>query len=178
MNRQIYKNKALNNTHLARFRVRNFKWLYPHPILAHESSILGLLDEKLMDEKSRIYLSGAISEDRDYEHKFAVVKRYLGNCGFYNVFSPVGVGLRKRYRPCNSWLQFMAVDLQQLYKSHIVCLLPGWEKSSGARIEAISAIQRNIIIVMFTSILDIYGFEKFKPYDFKPAVKYFSEYKL
>lgn len=79
----------------------------------------------------RIYLAGPMTgiEDFNYPafHAEAERLRELG----YHVENPADHGMIDGYE----WADYLRLDLQKLITCEAIALLPGWDKSKGARLE-------------------------------------------
>lgn len=80
----------------------------------------------------KIYISGAI-EHLDLEERkktFKSAQMFLENMGC-EVINPFDNGL-----PDDAgWRQHMKVDIKNLLNCDYICMLHGWEKSKGAKLE-------------------------------------------
>lgn len=77
----------------------------------------------------RLYLAGAISGNPDYRKQFATAAALLTLQG-HEVLNPA----ENEEQP--SWRAYMALSLRQLVEQEGIALLPGWESSKGASLEA------------------------------------------
>lgn len=79
----------------------------------------------------RIYVAGPMSNLPDFNypafHAEAARLRALG----FEVFNPA----ENPVPPCGSWGGYMRMAIAQLVQCEAIRLLPGWENSSGARLE-------------------------------------------
>lgn len=96
----------------------------------------------------RAYISGPMSGHADLNRAaFDTAKHALQGRG-YQVVSPHGLAVTptdgEDLTEPQIWLAAMAQDLRALGECDLVLLLPGWEKSPGAVIEAIAARRLNI----------------------------------
>lgn len=82
----------------------------------------------------RIYISGAIKNDPDYQKKFDAVHKELDAEG-HLVLNPTLLpkGLRDS--------EYMVIDLYLISIADEVYMLKGWEESSGAVIERLFAVR-------------------------------------
>jgi hypothetical protein len=79
--------------------------------------------------KLKVYISGPMTGIKDYNYPaFAEAKKYLEMSG-YEILSP------HEAPKLDSWNQHMKYDIKLLCDSDAIFLLPGWEKSTGARLE-------------------------------------------
>ena len=76
-----------------------------------------------------IYISGAVSSDKNFREKFAKAEKYLQGLG-YNVVNPV-----KGEEDGKEWVYYMRKDIVKLMSCDCVYALSGWVKSKGALIE-------------------------------------------
>lgn len=83
----------------------------------------------------KIYLSGPMTGIPDFNKPaFNAVAEELRSMGF-DVFNPVENGLPDHAE----WLEHMRADIKALMDCTDVVLLPGWESSAGASLEAFIA---------------------------------------
>ena len=95
-----------------------------------------------MAKKEKVFISGAISSALStYQYQFSEAQMVLEHLG-YIVLNPAWLPLGMEYA------DYIAIDDAMLLQSDIICLLPGWAKSVGARREKKIA-ERNGIRVMF-----------------------------
>lgn len=86
---------------------------------------------------SRIFVCGPMSGLPEFNlPAFAAATDALRAAGYY----PVNPG-RNGQQPGFTWLDYMRAALHDLIDCDAVALLPGWEKSRGARIERHLAIE-------------------------------------
>src|SRR5690606_20107628 len=94
-----------------------------------------------------IYISGAISSDKNYKKKFAKAEKYLSKTYNGIVFNPVKATIRKFKDPEKTeWHILMIYCLEGLYLCDEIYMLRGWEKSHGACIEHLWAEKMGIKI--------------------------------
>lgn len=88
----------------------------------------------------RVYISGKIGEDipsADTRRKFASAERYLRALG-YDVFNPVTSGLGAQAEMAaqrngtSFYSEILLLDLLELKRCDVICLLPDWNSSPGA----------------------------------------------
>jgi hypothetical protein len=77
----------------------------------------------------KLYISGRITGDADYERKFRGADNQLIVSG-YDPINPCDY-----VTPGTDWTNAMRIVLAQMMGSDGVALLPGWRRSRGARIE-------------------------------------------
>lgn len=89
----------------------------------------------------KIYISGSITdggavtdpnEIKAREQKFHDAERALRYVGY----EPINPAREEGRESCDSWLDYMRASLLDIAACDGVATLPGWERSSGARIEA------------------------------------------
>jgi hypothetical protein len=81
---------------------------------------------------SKVYISGPMTGYPEYNRPaFSAAADYLRDRG-YEPVNPAEVELG----PGATWEQYMREDLKLLMDCEAVVLLPGWEKSRGATLEA------------------------------------------
>lgn len=79
------------------------------------------------DECVRVYVSGPITDNPDYERKFAEVSEWLEGAGFTPV-SPVTKAML-------SYKTYIDRGLEILQSCDAICMIPGWMDSEGAKLE-------------------------------------------
>lgn len=78
----------------------------------------------------RVYISGPITGVKNYEKAFQRVEDKLAAMG-HAVVNPCKLS----HEHDKSWGAFMREDIKALMDCDAIALLPGWEDSTGARIE-------------------------------------------
>jgi hypothetical protein len=86
----------------------------------------------------KVYLSGPITGIEAYKDVFALYAHAVSALG-HEVVDPSAVSISDW-----TWADYMQHDLCLLKGCDAICLLPGWERSRGARIER-SYAKRNRI---------------------------------
>ena len=81
----------------------------------------------------KIYISGAVTGTWDYWERFAKAEKEIAAAGG----DPVNpLRMNQILRPeTTTWEQFMRADLGLLEACDAIYMLPGWQKSRGARLE-------------------------------------------
>ena len=89
----------------------------------------------------RVYISGKISGDdlTCVEIKFNTAEKMLREHGFFPI-NPLKNGLPN----IATWDQHMVRDIELLLTCDAICLLPDWQQSKGARIEAFIAMEKEM----------------------------------
>ncbi|QDL55902.1 DUF4406 domain-containing protein [Rhodoferax aquaticus] len=97
----------------------------------------------------RIYVAGPMTGLPDFNYPaFNAASERLRALGF-EVENPA-----ENPEPhCGSWLGYMRMAIRQLSQCDGVALLPGWQKSRGARIEHQLAQQLGLTVVPESTIL-------------------------
>jgi len=104
-----------------------------------------------------LYLSGGISGVQDYKSKFSRAHALASGCGFA-VISPVLIGklvnykMRKKGQP--QWADYMRACIAVLSFCDTIAMLPGWEKSKGARIERRIALDLGLDVIKISKNYD------------------------
>lgn len=80
---------------------------------------------------TKIYISGAISNDPDYKAKFAKAQEMLEQCGF-DVISPAE---RVKVSPEKDYTDYLSEALFHMLQADELYMLKGWSQSTGAKIE-------------------------------------------
>lgn len=94
--------------------------------------------------KRRVYLSGPMSGYPDYNYPlFNDVAGKLRAAG-WEVFNPAENDEGSTHRP-REW--YLKTDIPNALACDIVAVLPGWEKSRGAKLEALVALEVGILVV-------------------------------
>lgn len=83
----------------------------------------------------KIYISGAITDDLNYEEKFERAERFLLEQG-HSVVNPAAVAYGEEF----SYKDFIDMDLNALMRCDAIYMLNGWGKSKGARLELLYAV--------------------------------------
>jgi len=93
-----------------------------------------------MSKRNIVYLSGPITGvEHASARMFAAAQSELEAKG-YAVVNPMNLA----HAHDRSWEWYMAVDILAMLECHIICLLPNWHKSRGARLEHAIAQQRGM----------------------------------
>ena len=88
----------------------------------------------------RIYISGPMTGRPDYEERFAEAASAIKADG-HTYFNPALVA---RVVPDLTYEGYMAIDLEWLRFCDAICMLPGWTKSRGARLERAHAMKNGL----------------------------------
>jgi hypothetical protein len=105
-----------------------------------------------------VYISGPVSlggtctpeEIEEYSARFYKAETALQHRG-YDVINPC------RCEPQNTWANYMKIHIPSVCRSNFLVMLPFWEKSRGALLEAFIANQLSIPIY---TLQDIFGNDK------------------
>lgn len=87
----------------------------------------------------KVYLSGAITNNKQYKRQFKKAERKVKKQG-YKVFNPCAIP------NIFSYSEFMKIDIAALECCNKIYMLKGWEKSRGAKMELQRAKELNLII--------------------------------
>lgn len=89
----------------------------------------------------KIYLSGSIKHDPDYVAKFARYEEQLienaPGWDYVEVVNPVTI---EAHQPDFGYHDFMREDIRALLDCDAIGFIPGWEQSTGARVELTVAV--------------------------------------
>ena len=96
---------------------------------------------KEMIEKGKIYISGPITNIENWQKNFIAAEEAL--CSWAKaiaVVNPYRIAMRleKEYRKNErfpDYTDYMREDIKALSECDAICLLPGWKRSKGARME-------------------------------------------
>jgi hypothetical protein len=77
----------------------------------------------------RWYISGKITDNPDYLEQFDAAEALLRLEGISDIINPA------KNPPQPSWAEYMKVAISQLVTADAIAMLPGWERSRGARRE-------------------------------------------
>ena len=81
-----------------------------------------------MKSKTAVYLSGPITNNKNYRRQFSTAEEMIAGPDVA-VLNPAALpqGLTQA--------QYMRISLAMLDSADVVLMLPGWERSAGARVE-------------------------------------------
>lgn len=88
----------------------------------------------MFKNKTKVYISGAITNNPNYKKDFALAEEILKKRG-YEVVNPASLGEVDGW----TWKDYMKRNIKQLMECDAILLLDGWTKSKGATLEAIIA---------------------------------------
>ena len=88
------------------------------------------------EDDIKVYISGPITGNPDYEDDFGRAWVYLNNKGHAPI-SPVDIGreLKEKLKREPTWSEYMREDIKALIDCDAIYMLKDWHKSDGARIE-------------------------------------------
>lgn len=96
---------------------------------------------------SKIYISGPISGIRDYKARFDVAAQIIRSKG-HEAINPCDL-IAILNPATTTWEQFIVAGLGLLRACSAICLIQGWEKSRGSRMELREA--RNLGMTVYKS---------------------------
>ena len=94
-----------------------------------------------MIEKGKIYISGPITNIENWQKNFIAAEESLCNWAkAIAVVNPyrIAMHLEKEYKKNErypDYADYMREDIKALSECDAICLLPGWKRSKGARME-------------------------------------------
>lgn len=110
-----------------------------------------------MIAEHRIYIAGPMAGLPDMNFPlFNQVADYLRKGGWAKVYNPVDVGKKgceHLEAPCAQ--DYLCADIAAVLLCDSICLLPGWENSTGASCEA--AIAKTLGFDFYVAVLDANG---------------------
>lgn len=95
----------------------------------------------------RVYISGPITNDKDYKEKFAKAEAELKAQG-YDVINPTVLDPLKL-----DYEEFMGIDFQLIDMCDAMVMLDGWQQSRGANREYRYALAKDLIILEIEKLL-------------------------
>lgn len=104
--------------------------------------------------RMRAFISGPITGVPDYMEKFSKAHIFLDSIG-YEPINPALVTYRIPDSLGMDWEEYMSITLLLLKHCDAVCMLEGWSKSPGAKIEHIMAQKLGLKIMYLKDIRDI-----------------------
>ena len=109
--------------------------LFEAPFCIFRTLIQQNKSERSFEKMTRIYISGAITSDPDFERKFEETERTLKSFGFI----PVNPAKLAGIFPEGEYEEYMAIDFVMLQYCQAVVLLESAIHSSGAKREIVFA---------------------------------------
>lgn len=100
--------------------------------------------------KQRVYISGPMTGYEDFNRPaFHEMATQLMGAG-YDVYNPADLVLKG-----GTWHDYMKAHLPHLSDCQLVVVLPGWQKSPGARLEVVNAHSLGIPIKCWPEMIDL-----------------------
>lgn len=102
-----------------------------------------------------VYISGPITGIENWQDNFlAAEKELLELSGAFFVVNPVSIAkeieeLFFKLKKVPDYTDYMRKDIKELSSCNIICMLPGWKRSKGARLEYRIAKILNMQILEF-----------------------------
>ena len=93
--------------------------------------------KKLKDEIKRIYISGPITGVENWQETFLTAEKELCEMpGIFFVINPIYIAERvEKTLKMPDYTDYMREDIKALSECDCICMLPGWKRSKGARME-------------------------------------------
>lgn len=101
------------------------------------------------EEMRVVFLSGAITHDKNYREKFGLAEQVLGEMG-YIVLNPAVLPDGLEYD------EYLRSTLAMLHGADGVCVFDDWAESNGARTEIEEALHKDMPIVRWADFQKIY----------------------
>jgi len=94
-------------------------------------------------EKKRVYISGPMTglTQEEINEKFEAAEEHINGLGYYAV-NPAKIAVIPL-----DYEQYMKIDLKLLAFCDAIHMLPGWERSQGARREMAEALRLGLEII-------------------------------
>lgn len=110
------------------------------------------------DEIKRIYISGPITNVKNWKKNFLLAeKKILELDKTFAVVNPLKISERiekdfAKYEKTPDYQDYMREDIKLLADCNAICMLPGWKRSKGARLEYRIAKILNLTIIELWSV--------------------------
>lgn len=101
------------------------------------------------EEMRVVFLSGAVTHDKNYREKFGLAEQVLSKMG-YVVLSPAVLPDGLEYD------EYLRITLAMLGEADGVCVFNDWAESNGARVEIEEALHKGMPIVRWADFQKIY----------------------
>ena len=99
----------------------------------------------MISEHEVLYISGAITSDPHYYEKFADAQMVLESLG-YIVINPCILPAGMTYEQC------MKIGLCFVETADVICMLPDWKKSPGAKVERYHAEEEKKRVILYDGL--------------------------
>lgn len=101
------------------------------------------------EEMRVVFLSGAVTLDKNYREKFGLAEQVLNKMG-YIVLNPAVLPDGLEYD------EYLRITLAMLGEADGVCVFDDWSESNGARVEIEEALHKDMPIVSWLDFQKIY----------------------
>ncbi len=97
----------------------------------------------------KVYIAGPMSNMPDLNYPAFNAAAAMLRAAGHEVLNPA----ENPAPPCGTWLAYMRMAVAQIAQSDRLVMLPGWEKSRGARVEFSLALGLGLEIMTWAEVL-------------------------